>query len=138
MVRGQTKLYSRGNMSRSITSLLGEKRIFDLVPGNTYGSKREVICFMLVKGQLTYDLVKGLPDLWRTTEEDLYGSQRRRAQLPLKWTTGEVMERPRITHDESYDGPFVPNEPPPIFRGYGGFNQHKPMRNSAGQWTKET
>ena len=61
MVRSQTKLYPWGNMSRSITSLLGEKRIFNLVPGNTYGSKREAIRSMLEK-------VKSLPDLGRTSE----------------------------------------------------------------------
>ena len=120
---GRTGLYQWGNTLRSITSLLNERRIFNIVPGNTYGSKRESIRRMLRSGELTYGRVMNLPDIGRTPEAEFYGSQRRRANLPLRRTTGEVIQGPRLTHDEDYDGPFDPNEPPRVFRGYGGFNK---------------
>ena len=130
MTKGRTKLYQWGSSTKSITSLLGERRIFNIVPGSTYGSKREAIRRMLSTGKLTYHKVSKLPDLGRTTRGDLYGSQRRRAELPLKRTTGEEMQGPRLTHDEDYDGPYDPNEPVSVFHGYGGFNKGQPMRNS--------
>ena len=133
MPRGKTKFYSWGNSKRNITSLLSEKRIYDLVPGTTYGSKREAIRAMLENGDLTYDKVKDLPDLGPTTRADYYGSQRRRAKLPLKRTTGEVVQGPRLTHDEDYDGEFDPFELPPGHKIYGGFRVNGPLRNNFGQ-----
>ena len=133
MPRGKTKFYFWGNSKRNITSLLSEKRIYDLVPGTTYGSKREAIRAMLENGDLTYDKVKDLPDLGPTTQADYYGSQRRRAKLPLKRTTGEVMQGPRLTHDEDYDGDFDPYELPPGPKSYGGFRVNGPLRNRFGQ-----
>ena len=133
MTKGLTKLYPWGASKRSITSLLGERRIFNFVPGNTYGSKREAIRKMLATGKITYDVISKLPDTGATTEADLYGSQRRRADLPLKRTTGETIHGPRLTHNERYDGPYDPNEPPKVFRNYGGFNRGRTLRNTRGQ-----
>ena len=82
---------------------------------------------MLEKGKLSYDMVKSLPNLGPTTQADLYCSQRRRAQLPLKRTTGEVIQGPRLTHDENYDGEYDPNELPP------GFNRNGPLRSNFDQ-----
>ena len=77
------KYYDWGGERRDITSLLREKRIYDLVPGTTWPSKREAIRGMLRTGKLTYDMVKDLPDLG-TVEPGLYGAQRGRAGLALK------------------------------------------------------
>ena len=78
-------------------------------------------------------MVKGLPNLGPPTQGDLYGSQRRRAQLPLKRTTGDVLQGPRFTHDEDYDGEYDPGERPPGFRDYGGLRRDRPLRNGLGQ-----
>ena len=133
MPHGKTKYYPWGNERRTITSLLRERRIYDFVPGSTYGSKREAIRTMLESGRLTYDTARRLPNSGSTTQQDLYGSQRRRADLPLKRTTGETVAGPRLTHDERYDGNFDPNELPPGFGIYGGFNRGRPLRNTRGQ-----
>ena len=104
------ELYQWGNAKRDITSLLSEKRIFDLEPGAKYASKGEGLRKLLEAGKITFVMVRKLPDLGPTTERDLHGSQRRRAQLPLKRTTGEVTQGPRLTHDDDYDGEFEPGE----------------------------
>ena len=133
MPRGRTKYYAWGNSQRTISSLPDERRIFDLVPGRAYGSKREAIRAMLESGQLTYDMVSGLPDRGTVTRQDLYGSQRRRANLPLRRVTGEVMEGQRVTHDESYGGDLDPNERPLEHWRYGGLNRGRPLRNTRGE-----
>ena len=45
-----TRYYDWGGKKRTITSLLSEKRIYDLVPGGTDPSKRESIQHMLRTG----------------------------------------------------------------------------------------
>ena len=57
------QLYKWGSEKRTLDSLLREGRIYNLVSGSTWASKREKIRSMLRKGTLTYNMVKDLPHL---------------------------------------------------------------------------
>ena len=72
-------------------------------------SRRELIRSLVRSGGITGDNL----GTHVTVETVAYGAQRRRAGMPLRRTTGQVMQGPRLTHDESYDGPYDPNSPPP-------------------------
>ena len=131
--RGKIQYFPWGNTQKSITDLLEDPRIFDYVRGRTYASKREAIRKLLRQGKLTPSVVGNLPSTSAQQPHTLYGSQRRRAQLPLKRTTGQVTEGPRLTHDEQYDGPFDPAELPSNYKKYGALRRDQPLRNRNGE-----
>ena len=110
-----------------------DPKIFQYVRGSTYASKREAIRKLLREGRLSPSIVDNLPSTSAQQPHTLYGSQRRRAQLPLKRTTGQVTEGPRLTHDEQYDGPFDPTELPPNYKKYGALRRDQPLRNRKGE-----
>ena len=127
--RGREQVFKWGNSTTTITKLLEDPKIFRHVSGNTYGTKRETVRRWLRQGKLTPIVVDSWPSTSTQPQSTLYGSQRRRAGLPLKRTTGEEMQGPRQTHDEDYDGPFDPTELSPGYKKYGGFRRDQPMRN---------
>ena len=94
MPRGKVKYYPWENSQRTITSLLSEKRIFGLVPGSTYASKRKAIRTMLESGGLTYDMVSKLPDSRSPAQRELYGSERRRANHTFKHYFSSQFDQP--------------------------------------------
>ena len=131
--RGKIQYFPWGNTQESITNLLEDPRISNYVRGSTYASKREAIRKLLRQGKLTPSIVDNLPFTSLQQPHTLYGSQRRRAQLPLKRTTGQVTEGPRLTHDKQYDGPFDPTELLTNYKKYGALRRDQPLRNRNGE-----
>ena len=97
------QLYDWGSEKRTLDSLLREGRIFELVSGSTWASKREKIPSMLRKGTLTYDMVKDLPDLGSVNPQP-YGAQRGRLGFTHKTTAGKEMAGQVLTRDRRYVG----------------------------------
>ena len=127
--RGLRALCPCGGEQKSITEILRDPRVYSFVGCGTYASSRERLRQLLREGKITTEIVANIPST-STVEPTRYGSQRRRANLPLKNTRGDVMQGPRLTHDEQYDGPFDPNAPPPK---YGAQRYHLPPRNEKGK-----
>ena len=127
--RGKTNFYQWGDTQKTITELLQDPKIYNYVGENNYASKREAIRKLLREGKLTPGIIANAPSS-SLPQTERYGSQRRRANLPVKNTRGEKMPVPRLAHDEQYDGPFDPSESPPR---YGAQRRHLPLRNSKGQ-----
>ena len=106
--RGKKEYFNVGGNSYDITSLLDFAGVRNAVSRRrTEGSKRELVRAMLRQGRITPDLLTG-----RVTHvSDAYGSQRRLNE-PLRNVTGNVIQGPRRTHDENYDGLNDPRELP--------------------------
>ena len=101
------QLYDWGPEKRTLDSLLREVRVFNLVSGSTWASKREKIRSMLRKGTLTYDMVKDLPDLGVVNPEP-YGAQRGRLGLIRKTTAGNEIPGQVLPNDRRYVGTLDP------------------------------
>ena len=126
MVKGKTEQHFIGGKGCTITELLGFRRVRQAVASrSTEGSKRELLRAMLRGGKVLPSMLAGQESALGT-----YGSQRRRAGEPLRNRRGDVIQGPRLTHEESYDGPFDPTAPLPD-RRYGG-QRKGPLRNNKG------
>ena len=101
------QLYDWGPEKRTLDSLLREGRIYKLVSGSTWASKREKIRSMLRKGSLTYDMVRDLPHLGSVNPEP-YGAQRGRLGLVRKTKLGREVASQILADDRRYVGPLNP------------------------------
>ena len=101
------QLYDWGPEKRTLDSLLLEGRIFNLVSGSTWASKREKIRSMLRKGTLTYDMARDLPDFGAVSPEP-YGAQRGRLGMIRKTTAGRELVGQVLPSDRNYTGPLDP------------------------------
>ena len=104
MARRLKKTYFINGKSYSITDLLGFQGVCDAVSSRTTeGSKREFLRSMLRSNRILPSMLTG-----SALPFGNYGSQRRRANEPLRDTGRVTIQGPRLLHDENYDGPYDP------------------------------
>ena len=113
--RGRRQLYSWGNSEKSIAELLRDPEVYWFLRKYSDATKRNKRRELLRKGEISPEIVDAapLPPAGFAPPSFAYGSQRRRANLPLKNKKGEVMQGPRLTHDEHFDSPLNPQASPP-------------------------
>ena len=95
------KYYFIGGNKFTISDLLTYQGVLDLLVSRvTLGSKRNYLRGLLEAGKIGVGALTG-PG---ATVEGLYGSQRRRAGLPMLDSMRRVIQAPRRTHDGFYEG----------------------------------
>ena len=87
--RGIRAFYLRGDTQKSVTEILQDPNVQNYVKGESYASTRESLQRLLRNGEITPEHVGRNPALQSQVQDTLYGSQRRKVNLPKK----DVRER---------------------------------------------
>ena len=96
--RSKKAFHVWGNTQKSITEILQDPNVQNYVKRGTYASKREKLRKLLKNKEITQELVeehaRRNPMVPQQVQDTMYGSQRRRANLPRRTRRGEVLYGP--------------------------------------------